>query len=119
MSKESPFLQVLRVWAGLAWADGVIAAEEATAIQKLIAQADLGDDDREAAFGFLETPVELGVGELRGLPDEARAGIYRAAVRLAAVDRHIAVSETAFLGRLREGLGIDDATAAKIEAQVR
>ena len=115
---ESQFLSVIRVWAALAWADGVIADAEAAAMKRLIAGAELGDDDRKTALAWLENPVELETAGVANLAEDARRGIYRAAVRLAAVDLEVADAEKAFLLRLRTGLAISNEVAEAIEANV-
>ena len=108
MADESTFLSVIRVWAALAWADGVIAEPEAEAMKRLIAGADLTDDERQEAHGFLETKIDLSTANVEGLSDKVRQGIYRAAYRLAKVDLEVADEERSFLGRLREGLSLSD-----------
>lgn len=115
---ESQFLSVIRVWAALAWADGVIADAEAAAMKRLIGSADLADAERATALSWLENKVELETANVSDLADEARRGIYRAAVRLAAVDLEIAAEERTFLDRLRAGLSIPDEVADEIEANV-
>jgi uncharacterized membrane protein YebE (DUF533 family) len=115
---ESQYLSVIRIWAALAWADGVIADAEAAAMKRLVESADLTDDERGTALGWLTEKVDLDTENLAGLSDEARQGIYRAAARLAAVDLEIADEERTFLERLRKGLNIDDEAAAKIAESV-
>lgn len=115
---ESQYLSVIRIWAALAWADGVIADAEAAAMKRLVESADLTDEERGTALGWLDEKVELDTENIAGLSDEARQGIYRAAARLAAVDLEIADEERNFLKRLREGLKIDDEAAAKIAESV-
>ncbi|HTM22940.1 MAG TPA: hypothetical protein VL172_20600 [Kofleriaceae bacterium] len=112
---ESQYLSVIRIWAALAWADGVIAESEAAAMRRLIESADLTDPERSTALGWLEEKVDLDTGSMASLSEEARHGIYRAAARLAAVDLEVAEEELDFLGRLREGLGIDEDTALDLE----
>ncbi len=111
---ESQYLSVIRIWAAVAWADGVIADAEAAAMKRLVEGADLTADERETALGWLETKVELDTANVEGLSEEARHGIYRAAARLAAVDLDVADEEKSFLDRLREGLNIDEETAKDI-----
>jgi uncharacterized membrane protein YebE (DUF533 family) len=115
---ESRFLDVIRVWAALIWADGVIAESEKLAMERLIRTANLSDEERATAQGWLENKVELGEGELNGLSEASRLGVYRAAARLAAVDQDVAEAEKSFLVRLRSSLGISEATAKQIEAEI-
>ena len=115
---ESQFLSVIRVWAALAWADDVIADAEADAMKRLISSAELTEDERTTAMGWLEEKVDLDTANIKGLKDEARRGIYRAAARLAAVDLEIAAEERTFLTRLREGLEISETDAKEIEANI-
>ena len=118
MSDESTFLSVIRVWAAVAWADGVIAEAEAEAMKRLIAGADLTDEERTEASGFLTNKVELDTAGIEGLGDSVRHGIYRAAYRLAKVDLAIADEERSFLDRLRTGLNLSSETCSEIEASV-
>lgn len=113
-SQENQHLAVIRVWAAIAWADGVIADSERAAIGKLISVAQLSDGDRETANGLLETKVELSTDGIVGLSAPARQGIYRAALRMALVDLEMADEEATMLARLRKGLGIDEEAGAGI-----
>ena len=112
---ESQYLSVIRIWAALAWSDGVIADAEAAAMRRLIESADLTDEERASALGMMQSRVDLDTATLASLSEEARQGIYRAAARLAAVDLEVAEEELHFLERLQEGLGIDDDTAEDLE----
>jgi uncharacterized membrane protein YebE (DUF533 family) len=113
---ENQFLSVIRIWAALAWADDVIADQEREAMRRLIDGAELSDDDRETAMSWLDNRVELDTANIKDLTERARHGIYRAAVRLAAVDQDFAAEEKSFLIRLRDGLDIDEDTASRIAA---
>ena len=115
---ETQFLSVIRIWAALAWADGVIAESEATAMKRLIAAAQLSEEEKQQALAFLATRTELDTTNMSALSDDAKKGIYRAACRLAAVDHEVAAAERIFLGRLREGLSITEAEAREIEQGV-
>jgi uncharacterized membrane protein YebE (DUF533 family) len=115
---ESQYLSVIRIWAALAWADGVIADAEAAAMKRLIESADLTDEERASALGWLDEKVELDTTGIASLSEEARHGIYRAAARLAAVDLEVAEEELHFLARLQEGLDLDDDTARELEKGV-
>ena len=117
--QESQFLTVIRVWAALAWADGVIATSEADAMRRLIASAELSESEREQALGFLHTKVELELANLADLNEGAREGIYRAALRMAGVDQRVSAEERALLARLRDGLEIDLHLAERREAAMR
>jgi uncharacterized membrane protein YebE (DUF533 family) len=115
---ESQFLSVIRLWAALAWADGVVKPAEATALRRLIDAAELTDDERAHAQGFLVEKVELDPTNLEGLSVDSRQGIYRAACRLAAVDRDVADVERSFLGALRSALAVAPDAAEDIESAV-
>jgi uncharacterized membrane protein YebE (DUF533 family) len=114
---ENQFLSVIRTWAAVAWADGVVVAAEALAMQRLIESADLSPDERKTAMGFVTEKVELDTDNLGTLSDDARRGIYKAACRMAAVDRDLAEPERALLAKLRDALALGDA-AAGIETAV-
>jgi tellurite resistance protein len=111
-------MSVLRVWAAMAWADGVVAPAEAEALRRLIAVAPIEESERATALGWLDEPLALETSRLRGLGTESRHGVYQAAVRLARIDLDIADQERALLERLREALEIDPATAADIESRL-
>ena len=46
---ETQILSVIRVWAAVAWADGVLAEAEADGMRRLIRSADLTPEEREIA----------------------------------------------------------------------
>ena len=111
-------MRVIRVWAAMAWADGVIASAESAAIKKVVELANLSDEQAETALGWLEEKVDLDTAGLEELQPAAREGIYKAALRLANVDLDIATEELTMLERLRQALDIDTARAAELEAEV-
>ena len=111
-------MSVLRVWAALAWADGVIAPAEAEALRRLIAVAPVAEAERDVALGWLDERVDLETSRVRQLGAESRQGVYQAAVRLARIDLNLAAQERALLDRLRDALDIDPATAADIESRL-
>lgn len=115
---ESPFLNVIRIWAATAWADGKLADAEAHALRRLIDGAELDDAERETARGFLEHKVDLDQGGLAALSADARRGVYRAACRMAALDREVAKEERDMLARLRDGLGLPGDEATEIEKSI-
>jgi uncharacterized membrane protein YebE (DUF533 family) len=115
---ESQFLTLIRVWAAVAWADGKVADVERAALVRLIDGAEMTAADRDLANGFLAAPIDLGTLDLDGLSADARRGIYKAACRMAAVDREVAASERSMLVRLREALAIDLDDAREIEASI-
>ncbi len=114
---ESPTLTVIRMWAAVAWADGVIAAAEADGFRRLIDASSLNDEERAIARGFLLEKVDL-EGSLKNLSNDARGGIYRAACRMALADNDVAESEQVLLDRLRNKLEIPLELAQQIEQQV-
>ena len=118
MSAETQIMSVIRVWAAIAWADGVLAEAEAEGLRRLITTADLTADERTAARGFLDDKVTLPETYLDTLKPEARRGIYRAACRMAVVDREFSETEGQLLQKLRDLLGIPPDTAQEIEADV-
>jgi uncharacterized membrane protein YebE (DUF533 family) len=115
---ETPTLTVIRMWAAVAWADGVIATAEADGFRRLIDASNLNEEERAIARGFLLERVELSDASLRHLSEDARAGIYRAACRMALADNNVAADERSLLHRLGEKLGMSRELASKIEAQV-
>jgi uncharacterized membrane protein YebE (DUF533 family) len=115
---HSQYLQVIRTWAAMVWADGAVTTNEASAMRRLIGGSELNEAEKQIALGFLDKKVELETGNLDTLGGDAREGIYRAAVKLAAIDNEISEEEIDFLPRLRKALRIDDATAERIEDTV-
>jgi uncharacterized membrane protein YebE (DUF533 family) len=115
---ESQILSVIRMWAAVAWADGVLSETEAESLSRLIRTADLTDDERAGAREFLRVQTELPETYLTHLTPEARRGIYRAACRMAVVDHVFSVTERALLDRLRALLGVSPDLARELEAEV-
>ena len=115
---ESQILSVIRVWAAVAWADGMLAEAEAEGMRRLVRSADLTNDERKAATAFLDQRVELPDLYLKNLNPESRRGIYRAACRMAVVDHVFAKAERKMLDRLQGMLGIPLDIAQEIEADI-
>ena len=115
---ESQILSVIRVWAAVAWADGVLAEAEAEGMRRLIRSADLTPEERSAATRYLDTRVDLPDVVLTNVNPEARRGIYRAACRMAVVDHVFAHAERKLLDRLRGMLSIPAEIATEIEADI-
>ncbi len=115
---ESQFLSVIRVWAAMAWADGTVADAESQALRRLISAAELDDEERAKAHKFLDERVDLDSVDVASLTEDARRGIYRAACRMAAVDRNVAAEERTLLTKLRGHLSIGDEVASDIEAGI-
>ena len=115
---ESQILSVIRVWAAVAWADGVLAASEEDGMRKLIRAAELAVEERVTAARYLDQKVDLPDVYLQNLNPEARRGIYRAACRMAVVDHVFAHSERKMLDKLQTLLGIPGEIAVEIEADV-
>lgn len=115
---ESQILSVIRVWAAVAWADGVLAEAEAEGMRRLIRNAELTPDERSGATKFLDKKIELPDVYLQNLNPESRRGIYRAACRMAVVDHVFAHAERKMLDRLQGLLGIPKEIAVEIEADV-
>lgn len=115
---ESQILQVIRVWAAIAWADGALEPAEADGLRRLLRSADLTPGEREAASRFLTEPVNMPDSYLTSLSPLARRGVYRAACRIAVVDHVFTHTERRLLERLRDLLGIAPEGAKEIEAEV-
>jgi uncharacterized membrane protein YebE (DUF533 family) len=115
---ESQILNVIRMWAAIAWADGVLAPSEADGLRRLIRTAELTEEERAAAAPFLAQPVAMPETYLTNLTPLARRGVYRAACRVAVVDHVFTHTERKMLDRLRELLGISEDIAQQIEAEV-
>ena len=115
---ESQILSVIRMWAAVAWADGMMSETEADSLGRLIRTADLTDDERAGARAFLASRTELPETYLINLTPEARRGVYRAACRMAVVDHVFSVTERALLDRLRKLLSLPGDVAQELEAEV-
>jgi uncharacterized membrane protein YebE (DUF533 family) len=115
---ESQIVSVIRVWAAVAWADGVLAEAEAEGLRRLIRNADLTAGERTDATKLLDAKIELPQLYLQNVNAEARRGIYRAACRMAIVDHVFAHAERKMLDRLQTMLGIPKEIAREIEADV-
>lgn len=115
---ESQVLSVIRMWAAIAWADGVLAEAEAEGLRRLIGGAELTPDERATASRFLEAYTTLPDTYLTTLTPDARRGVYRAACRMAMVDHDVAEPERKVLRKMRALLGVPDDIATEIEADV-
>jgi uncharacterized membrane protein YebE (DUF533 family) len=115
---ESQILNVIKVWAAIAWADGVLAEAEAEGMRRLIRTADLTPEERTSALSYLDTRTDLPELYLKNLNPESRRGIYRAACRMAVVDHVFAHAERKMLDRLKTVLAIPPDIADEIEADV-
>jgi uncharacterized tellurite resistance protein B-like protein len=115
---ESQILSVIRMWAAVAWADGVMSEIEAERLNRLIETADLTDDERVSARTFLQFRTGLPETYLTNLSPEARRGVYRAACRMAVIDHVFSVTERALLDRMRNLLGVPAEIAQEIEADI-
>jgi uncharacterized membrane protein YebE (DUF533 family) len=116
--QESPILSVIRMWAAVAWADGVMSETETESLSRLIRTADLTEGERAAARTFIETRTGLPETYLTTLTPEAKRGVYRAACRMAVVDHVFSVTERALLDRMRNLLGVPAEITREIEAEV-
>ena len=115
---ESQILTVIRMWAAIAWADGVLAEAEAEGMRRLIRTADLTNDERATAMSYLDTRMSMPELDLHNLNPDSRRGIYRAACRMAVVDHVFAHAERKMLDKLKDTLGIPADIAQEIEADV-
>ena len=115
---ESQILDVIRVWAAIAWADGALVPEEAEGLRRLVTSAELTDEERATAAQFLVAPVTLPEKYPTSLTPLARRGIYRAACRIAVVDHVFTRTERRVLDRLRQLLGVPEDEARDIESQI-
>jgi uncharacterized membrane protein YebE (DUF533 family) len=115
---ESQILTVIRCWAAVAWADGVLAEAEAEGLRRLIRGADLTPDERRLAMETLESEVKLPAAYLTNLSADARRGIYRASCRMAIVDHVLHASERLVLDKMRGLLGVPEDVAREIEADL-
>lgn len=109
---------MLRLLAAVAWSDGELAEGESASLSRLIAAASLDEQERATAKTWLITPVPLGEIDVAGLSDNQRLMTYQGALRMATSDDNFADTERAFLGRVREALGLSEAQAAELESEM-
>jgi CyaY protein len=109
-------LQVVRLWAAIAWADGRVAPSEGDALRRVIHAAGFDEATRMTAHGFLDHKVELSE-VLDGISAAARPGVYRIACKMANVDGIVAPMERAALDRLAVSLKMLSEEARQIEFQ--
>jgi len=117
-AEESQILNVIRVWAAIAWADGAPSPEEVLGLRRLVRTAELTDAERAAAARFISEPVTMPEVEMSALSPMARRGIYSVGCRVAVVDHVFSRTERHLLNHLRELLGIPEESAKEIEAEV-
>jgi uncharacterized membrane protein YebE (DUF533 family) len=117
-AEESQILNVIRVWAAIAWADGSPGAEEVTGLKRLVRSADLTDEERATATRFITEPVGMPELYLTSLSPVARRGIYRAGCLVAVVDHVFTRTERRMLNQLRDQLGLSEESANEIESEV-
>jgi uncharacterized membrane protein YebE (DUF533 family) len=115
---ENTFLDAVKIWAAMAWADGVISSEETVAMKAIIRVGKLTEEERATALGWLENKVDLESEDLAKLSQDSKRRIYLSAARVAAIDKDVADAERQFLERLRNALGIDEAAAREIHRTV-
>jgi uncharacterized membrane protein YebE (DUF533 family) len=118
MDGESQLLSMIRMWAAVAWADGVLADAEAEGLRRLIRTAALSREERARAMRLLDAKVSVPETYLTTLSPESRRGVYRAACRMAIVDRVVSPTERRTLEKLRDLLGVPAEIAHEIEADV-
>src|SRR5689334_7392962 len=117
-AEESQILNVIRVWAAIAWADGTPSLEEAIGLRRLVLMAELTAQERAIAARFISEPVTMPEMEMTALPPQARRGIYSVGCRVAVVDHVFSRTERRLLDQLRDLLGIPEESAKEIEAEV-
>lgn len=111
-------MNVIRVWAAIAWADGTPSPEEVLGLRRLLRAPELTDEERAAAARFISEPVTMPEIEMSSLPPRTRRGIYSVGCRVAVVDHVFSRTERRLLNQLRELLGIPEESAKEIEAEV-
>jgi tellurite resistance protein TerB len=109
-------LQIIRLWAAAAWADGKLHPAEAAALGRYIdASDDLQGDDRVAAFKLLHAKPIVAVEEVQALSRPAREGVYRAVLGIVRLDGQVTPDEVDWVARLRARLNLDADVIAGID----
>lgn len=110
--------RIARLWAAAAWADGTLHRRERQALERFVAASrDLDHETKSAALALLDAPPSVDPSELASLPRDAREGVYRAVLAIVRLDGRVTGDEEAWLARLREHLGLDAETRARIERE--
>ena len=115
MAEKDRVLQTLRVWVATAWADGHIAEPERVALRRLIDYAAIPAEDKAQAHAWLDTPIELDIGDLHQLSTMRKLFIYRVAAALTRVDQHVDPAEQSLLAKLRAALDVPESDVADID----
>jgi uncharacterized membrane protein YebE (DUF533 family) len=115
MAERDRILASLRVWIATAWADGTIAEPERDALHRLIGYAQISEAEQAEARTWLESPIELDVGDLHELSIVRRQFIYRVAAALTRVDLEVDSAERALLVKLRAALDLSDTDASQAD----
>ncbi|PRQ00525.1 hypothetical protein [Enhygromyxa salina] len=113
MAERDRILASLRVWVATAWADGTIADPERAALRRLIGYAQISEAEKAEAQTWLDSPINLEVGDLHELSLVRRQFIYRVAAALTRVDDNVDSAERALLDKLRAALDVDPGEAAE------
>jgi uncharacterized membrane protein YebE (DUF533 family) len=105
--------------AAIAWADGVLDAEEADAIVRAAVDEGLALEEIAAIEAATSNPVDLGAIDRSGLSKEDRLFVYGVACWIAQIDGHVTEEETAALAQLGERLGVPERPRATVETFAR
>ncbi len=113
-------LQIARLWAAAAWADGKVHPAEAAALRRFIeASEDLDGAGKQAAHDLLVSNPRVDLGELERLSKDAKEGVYRAALGIVRLDGSVTPDEVEWLKALRARLALDEALLQRIEREAR
>ena len=117
VARDASALELLRLWAAVAWADGKLAAAEAASLRRFIVAAQLEPAPQQLAYRFLDAPVEV-PREVTHWSLAVRQGVYRLACKMAVLDGNVAATERRMLARVAAALALGDAEADRIEQGV-
>lgn len=112
-------LAIARLWAAAAWADGELHPSEAAAFYRFLEAAGLDEGGKAQAEAFLAQKPAVSFDEVEKLSPPAKEGLYRAIIGLVLIDGKVTDDELQFVTRLRDQLGLDAATIARIESEKR
>ena len=116
--KQERILAAAKLWAAAAWSDGVISDEEKMGMAAILKVAELDEEQRQEALSWLENKVDIADLDPGNIPDDRKRAIYKAAAAITAMDNKVVVPEKVFLSRLQSALGIDNATARELHAEI-
>jgi uncharacterized membrane protein YebE (DUF533 family) len=86
-------LRLLRIVAAAAWVDGQVDDRERAFVEKLLTRLPLGDDERKAVRGYLDTPPHPAEVDPNKIPREHRETLMSLVSELVHADGQVGEDE--------------------------